>query len=90
MLNTLFYIIIVVVAILWVRSVFSRRQDIVAARKYCEENDLTFLNCKVYEKHIRLHYEKDGVPGWANYKIDKQGDIKWIKETPLEKLELKQ
>lgn len=90
MLNTLFYIIIAIVAVLWVRSVFSKRQDMNLAKKYCEDNDITFLNCVVYEKHLRLHYKKDGVSGWANFKIDKQGEIKWLKETPLEKIQLRQ
>ena len=89
MLNTLFYIIIAVVAILWVRSVFARRQDINLAKRYCEDNDITFVNCVVYEQHIRLHYKKDGVPGWANFKINKLGEIKWLKETPVEKLKLR-
>ncbi len=89
MLNTLFYIIIAVVAILWVRSVFAKRQDINCAKRYCEENDITFVNCVVYEKHIRLHYEKDGVSGWANFKINKQGEIKWLKGSPVEKLNIK-
>lgn len=89
MLNTLFYIIIAIVAVLWVRSVVAKRQDVAVAKKYCEENGLTYLNCRFYEQHIRLHYEKDGVPGWANFKIDKQGNLQWIKKSPLEKLKHK-
>jgi hypothetical protein len=89
MLNTLFYIIIAIVAILWVRSVFAKRQDINIAKSYCEEKDITFINCVVYEKHIRLHYKKDGISGWANFKINEQGEIKWLKETPEEKIKLR-
>jgi hypothetical protein len=88
-LNTLFYLIIAVVAILWVRSGINRRQDILEGKRYCEENDLNFLNGKYFEKHIRLHFEKDGFKSWANYKVDKEGNIKWLKETPLEKIKQK-
>jgi hypothetical protein len=88
-LNALFYLIIAAAAILWARSVMMKQQDIRAGKRYCEENGLKFINGKVYEQHIRLHYEKDGVKGWANYVINREGEIKWVKETPLEKLENK-
>ncbi|MCB0653845.1 MAG: hypothetical protein KDC85_21385 [Saprospiraceae bacterium] len=86
-LNALFYLIILIVAILWVRSGIQRRQDIMAGKKYCEENGLIFVDGKIFEQHIRLYFEKEGVKGWANYTIDKDGQLQWVKETPLEKLQ---
>ncbi|MCB0704149.1 MAG: hypothetical protein KDC34_02525 [Saprospiraceae bacterium] len=59
-----------------------------AGKKYCREKNLKFLNVKSYELHSRLYFEKDGVEGWANYKTDRDFNIIWKKETPVEKLEL--
>ena len=60
-----------------------------AGKKYCEEKGLTFLSAKSYELHTRLYFEKDGIKNWANYETDRNYNITWKKETPIEKLELK-
>ena len=60
-----------------------------AGKKYCEENGLTFLSAKSYELHTRLYFKKDGIKNWTNYETDKNYNISWKKETPIEKLELK-
>ncbi|MFK2820850.1 hypothetical protein U0L90_12040 [Flavobacteriaceae sp. LMIT009] len=57
-----------------------------AGKRYCEENDLTFIKAKNYELHSRLYFEKYGVKSWANYDTDRNYNITWKKETPLEKI----
>lgn len=56
-------------------------------RKYCEENGLTFIEARNYELHTRLYFEKEGLKSWANYETDRNYNIIWKKETPIEKLE---
>lgn len=58
-------------------------------KKYCEKNGLTFLSAKSYELHTRIYFEKDGIKSWANYKTDRNYNITWKKESPIEKIELK-
>jgi len=60
-----------------------------AGKKYCEENGLTFIKARSFELHTRLYFSNDGKEGWANYETDKDGNITWKRESPLEKLQSK-
>lgn len=71
----------------WSWGRYSEFKDRKAGKKYCEENDLTFLKAVSMTHHTRLYFEKEGVESWANYETDKQYDISWTKETPSEKIE---
>lgn len=66
-----------------------RYKDKQAGKKYCEENGLTFLSAKSYELHTRLYFKKGGIKSWANYETDRDYNIIWKKETPIEKIEAK-
>jgi hypothetical protein len=53
-----------------------------AGKKYCEKNGLIYLKTISYELHTRLYFRKDNKDRWANYKTDKDYQIKWMKEKP--------
>ncbi len=57
-----------------------------AGKDYCEQNGLEFLKVRHYELHTRLYFEKDGIKGWANYETDRDYNINWKKESPIESL----
>ncbi|MEM6765686.1 MAG: hypothetical protein AAF655_12195 [Bacteroidota bacterium] len=80
---------IILPAIFWSWDAWIKYQNKLVGRRYCEENGLTFLRAKSYQKHTRVYARKDGKEVWANYETDRNNIISWLGKSLMEKLEEK-
>ena len=61
--------------------------DILAEKKafkYCQENDLEFIEAKAFPNHYGLYFKKEGKRFYASYNFEANRSITWKKGNPLE------
>lgn len=50
-----------------------------AARKFCDENDLQFVEIHSLPNHYGLYYKKEGELYYSKFHFESDGNITWIK-----------
>lgn len=55
-----------------------------AARRYCQETGLEFLEAKAWPNHYGLYFRKDGQRLYASFDFERNRTITWKKGSPLE------
>jgi len=65
------------------------RWALLAARRYCEENGLEYIEVKAFPNHYGLYFRKDGKRLYASYDFERNRTITWKKGSPLDIAEKK-
>ena len=55
-----------------------------AARRYCQETGLEFVEAKAWPNHYGLYFRKDGQRHYASFDFERNRTITWKKGSPLE------
>lgn len=50
-----------------------------AARKFCNDNNLQFMEIHALPNHYGLYYKKEGELYYSRFHFESGGDITWIK-----------
>lgn len=88
-LSVVSIIILFVISILITGKLYDK-WALKAAEKYCYENELEFIEAKLFPNHYGLYFKKNGKKFYASYDFKRDRTITWKKETPLDKIAKKQ
>ena len=60
------------------------RRSTRAAKRYCIDNDIEFIDVKVFPNHYGLYFKKNNKKFYTSFDFNYDGTITWIKGTPNE------
>ena len=81
-------VVLFILAIFTIGKVYDKLA-VVKARRYCEDNDLDFVEVKAFPNHYGLYFKSNGKSFYASFDFERNRTITWKKGTPLDKVERK-
>jgi hypothetical protein len=75
---------------MWVWGKIYDRLAVVKARQYCKDNNLEFVEVKVFPNNYGLYFKSNGKSFYAGFDFERNRTITWKKGTPLDNVERKQ
>jgi hypothetical protein len=75
---------------MWALGKVYDKLAVVKARRYCKDNDLDFVQVKIFPNYYGLYFKSDGKSFYASFDTGRNGTIIWKKGSPLDNVERKE